>query len=122
MVPWPIALLSMGYTLLAPSSAVMTWRHLHGQVAGWVWSGAWCAVSVVLVAGLATLKPWARRLAVWVSGALMVSALGAGILAITQVPPQPTRSLAATVMACVQVVVMRYLTRPHVRAWFATSD
>ena len=119
MVPWPIALLSIGYTMLATSSAAAVWRHL-GQGGAWslLWAGGWCAVSVVLVAGLATLKPWARRLAVWVSVGLMVGALGAGVLAIRQVPPQPMRGLFGRLMACTQLVILRYLTRPHVKAWF----
>jgi len=121
MIPWPIALLSIGYTIVATSAAATIWRHLPGQ-GGAVWLGAfWCAVSVILVAGLATLKPWARRLALWVSVGLMAGALGAGVLAILQVPPQPMRSLGGTLMACAQLVVLRYLTRPHVRAWFATT-
>ncbi len=121
MVPWPIALLAAGYTILATTSAAAMWRHPQGQ-GGAVWLGAlWCGVSVVLVAGLATLKPWARTLAVWVSIGLMISALGAGVLAIVQVPPQPMRSLLGTVMACAQLVILRYLTRPHVKGWFQAS-
>ena len=119
MVPWPIALLSVGYTILATSAAAAMWRHLQGQGGAWsLGAGLWCAVSVILVAGLATLKPWARTLALWVSVGLTLGALGAGVLAIVQAPPQPMRSLAATIMACVQLVILRYLTRPHVRAWF----
>ena len=122
MIPWPIALLAAGYTILATSAAATMWRAWDGPGGGWAWAaGAWCAVSIILVAGLATLKPWARALAVWVSGALMVSALGAGVLAIGQVPPQPMRSLLGTVMACAQLVVLRYLTRPHVKTWFQAS-
>ena len=118
MVPWPIALLAAGYTILATTSAAAMWRHPQGHGAWPLWAALWCIVSVILVAGLATLKPWARALAVWVSGALMVSALGAGVLAIGQVPPQPMRSLLGTVMACAQLVILRYLTRPHVKTWF----
>jgi hypothetical protein len=123
MIPWPIALLAAGYTILATTSAAAMWRHPQGHGA-WslLWAGGWCAVSVVLVAGLATLKPWARVLSIWVSIGLMISALGAGVLAIVQVPPQPMRSLLGTLMACTQVVILRYLTRPHVRVWFLNGE
>jgi len=128
MVPWPIALLCAAYTMLATSSVATMWRALHQSSVGsaalhqsWWWPALWRGVSVILVMGLAWLKPWARRLAIWTSGLMMLGSLGVAGVAIVQTPPAPMRSLLATGMAGVQLLVIRYLTRPHVKHWFEPS-
>ena len=75
----------------------------------------------MLVIGLAWLKPWARRLAIWTSVLMMLGAMGVAGIALAKASPQPMRSLMATGLAGVQLVVIRYLTRPHVKAWFGTA-
>ena len=119
MVPWSIALLALWYAGLATASAATLWKLGQEQVHGAVlWPSVWCGVSAILVVGLAWLKPWARKLAIWSSGFILLGALANAGLAIAQATPQPMRSLWATGIASIQLVVMRYLTRPHVKAWF----
>lgn len=119
MVPWPIALLCGLYTAVATFSAAAAWRGLHSSGLAVVsLSAAWTTASVIVVAGLALMKPWSRKLAVWVSMALLLSALTTAVWAVLKTPPQPSRSLTATGLAGVYLVAIRYLTRPRVRAWF----
>lgn len=122
MVPWPIALLAIFYMVLGSSSAATVWQVTQRQLTRpLVWAGLWCVLSTILVIGLVRLRPWARRLAVFVSVLMAISALGTAGLAIAQENPEPMRSLFATGLASIQLVVIRYLTRPHVKAWFAGS-
>ncbi len=117
MVPWPIALLTIGYTALATASAASMWQgHASGSL---LWRGGWTVGMLALVIGLAFLRPWARRLAIGLSMVLMASALVLAFLAVIGERPDPHQSLLATGAAAVQLLVIRYLTRPHVRAWFA---
>lgn len=119
MVPWPIAVVCGLYAVIATAAAVAVWRALsEGGVAAIGWSWFWLAMAGSVVAGLAFMKPWGRRLAVWGSLALLVGALGSAVLAIMHAPPQPLRSMTATGLAGVYLVVIRYLTRPRVKAWF----
>ena len=122
MVPWPIAVLTLVYGAIATSSVAAMWRAAQGQVQQpLVWSGIWGGVSAILVIGLTLMRPWARVLAVWASLAMMLSALGMAGLALVQATPNPTHSLFATLVASLQLVIIRYLTRPHVKVWFASS-
>ena len=119
MVPWPVAVVCGLYAVIATSAAAAVWRALpQGGAAVIGWSGLWLAMAGSVVAGLARMKPWGRRLAVWGSLALLVGALGSAVLAVMQAPPQPLRGLTATGLAGVYLVVIRYLTRPRVKAWF----
>ncbi len=119
MVPWPIALLAGFYAVLGTCSAAALWRMLQGQVhQSLLWPAVWCAVSGAIVVGFAFLKPWARKLAIWSSTFTLVGSLSAALMAVLQPPPQPMRSLTATGMAGVYLLVLRYLTRPHVKRWF----
>lgn len=119
MVPWPIALLAGLYTVLATCSAAALWRIAHGQThQSPVWPAVWCAVSAAIVVGFAFLKPWARTLAIWSSTFTLVGSLSAALMAVLQPTPSPMRSLTATGLAGVYLLVLRYLTRPHVKAWF----
>lgn len=119
MVPWPIALLCGFYTAVAMCAASAAWKGVHSSgLAAVSLPIAWVAASAVVVGGLAYMKPWSRTLAVWVSTALLLSALMTAIWSVVQSPPQPSRSLIATGLAGVYLVAIRYLTRPRVRAWF----
>jgi uncharacterized membrane protein YGL010W len=121
MVPWPIALLSLGYGVIAAVSASTLWKIMMGVVdRPMVWPGAWLAVSAAAMCGLALLKPWARLLAVvglvWVT---LVTLTSAGLSALTA---RPEGALLATLGAGVCVVMIRYLRRPAIKALFASSD
>jgi len=119
MVPWPIALLAGLYAVLATSSAAALWRIMQGQAhQSPLWPAVWCAVSTTLVIGLALLKPWARTLAIWSATFTLVGWLSAALLAVLRPTPAPLSSLTATGIAGGYLLVLRYLTRPHVKAWF----
>ena len=115
MVPWPIALVCVGYAVIATSAAALMVR---GQGLAVCWSGLWALLSAAVVVGLAGLRPWARRLAVWASAGMMLSALALSLLLAIQAQPDARHSLLATGMAGLQLLLVRYLTRPHVKRWF----
>ena len=117
MVPWPIALLSVCYGLVAAVSATLVWKVATGAAhQPLVWPVAWLALSGGIMCGLPLLKPWARRLAIVGSVWLMVVTLSvAGLLIIHG---RPLAGLLATVGAALHVIVIRYLNRPQVRVWF----
>ena len=117
MIPWPIALLAAFYTALATASAASAWKALNGvghdsPVVAAVWS----AISAVSVVGLVLLKPWARRLTVYAAMTTMV--IGLALAAYYVLQGQAAPALWATGFASLQTFVMRYLTRPRVKAWF----
>ena len=117
MVPWPIALLALFYGVIATISAAMVWKIVAGMVdRTLVWPLAWLAVSAGAMFGLPLLRSWGRTLAI-VGSVLMavVSLAYAGLLVLAS---QPLTGLAATGLAGVHVVVIRYLRRPAVKAYF----
>ncbi len=124
MIPWPIALLTALYAALATCSFAGVWRLLVVGQTGrdLAWSLAWTGLSGAAMLGLALMKPWGRRLAVWTSALLMASALCAAWFAVARPAPQPRWSFVATGLAAVQMVVIRYLTRPRVKRWFVVSS
>ena len=119
MIPWPVALLCALFAVFASASAATMWQRASGQLHGSVvWSGVWCALSATLVVGLALLKPWARRLTIGASVLMMLCALGVAVTSVLQPKAEPVRSVLATAVASVQLLIIRYVTRPHVKAWF----
>ena len=120
MVPWPIVVLIVGYAILATVMAADVWRVIQGHSAQLpALPLAWCAVMAALALGFSFLQPWARRLAVGVSIFLLVGALSASVLAVLRTPPSPKAAFWGTIWAGVQLLVIRYLTRPHVKRWFS---
>ena len=119
MIPWPIALLSVFYGVIATSSASVLWQIAMGQThRALIWQVMWFGLSAGATCGLALLKPWGRRLAIWTSILLMVVMLSiAGLL--TLVAREPLLGLVMTLGASLHVLVMRYLGRPSVKAYFA---
>ncbi len=117
MVPWSIAVLSVGYGVLATVSLATVWKILGGAVdRPLIWPVAWLALSTTVMCGLPLLKSWARRLAIAGSVALLVTTLAvAGALVASG---RPGLGLAATLGAGVHVLIIRYLQRPSVKAWF----
>jgi len=121
-MPWPIAVLTLWYAAIAAASGATLWQQLQRGIASSVWWPAlWCGLSAALVLGLALLKPWARRLAVASSMLTAVGALSAAGLALLGAGPRPLASLVATGVGSAHLVLIRYLTRPHVKAWFTKS-
>jgi len=114
MVPWPIALLAGLYAAIGTSStASLAKAGAPFSIWPWVWSAA----SWTLVAGLVLMRPWARKLAIWVSIFMLASSLAAAWIAAARTW-EPGWSLAATGVAGLQCLIIRYLTRPRVKTWF----
>ena len=120
MVPWPIALLALCYGLLAAVSAALVARITAGTVdQPLIWPVAWLALSVSVMCGLPLFKPWARQVAILGSALMMVITLAvAGLLVLAD---RPLTGLLATLVASVHVVVIRYLQRPVIKAYFRVS-
>jgi hypothetical protein len=117
MIPWPIALLSVFYAMVATLSAAMVWRIATGAVSRpLLWPILWLAVSAGVVCGLPLLKPWARALTV-VTSWLMV-ALTLAVAGLVVAAGRPAIGLLATLSGAVHVVAIRYLQRPAVKAYF----
>lgn len=117
MVPWPIALLSVFYGILAASAAAMAWKAIAGLGhQGWVGPAVWLAISAALMIGLPLLKAWARRLAIIGSGVLLLVALGVAGICVTQ--GRPGWALLSTLTASFHVLVIRYLQRPSIKEYF----
>jgi hypothetical protein len=121
MVPWPIALLTLFYGVLATISAAALWKSIAGQsVQHWIVPLFWLLMSGAAMCGLPLLKPWARRVAVFVSVLLVIVCISLASLFI--VGRQPVVALAATLGAGVHLVVIRYLRRPLVKSAFETDN
>lgn len=117
MVPWPIALLTLCYGALTAASAALVWKILSGSVAQPLPGAlAWLVVCGAMMLGLPLLKPWARRLAILASAALLMLTLAvAGALVMSG---RPGGAVLAALGSSVHVLVMRYLRRPSVKAHF----
>ncbi len=121
MIPWPVALLSFFYAVMATWSAAAVWRIASGTMdRPIVWPLAWLAVSVAAMCGLPLLKGWARQLAL--AGAWLLLALTLAVAAAWIRAGHPVVALAVTLSTAVHVTVIRYLGRPAVKAIFISND
>lgn len=118
MVPWPIALLTVFYGMVAAFSAATAWRILSGAVEQLLAPQLiWLALSAGAMGGLPLRKAWGRRLAIWTSLLLMIAMVATAVL-VGVVGRHP---LLGIVMACgagLHVLAIRYLQRPDVKQWF----
>lgn len=120
MLPWPIALLALCYGALAAGSAAVVWTICAaGAQQPLMWPLAWFGLSVTAMCGLALLRPWARTVAVlgssWMT--LVTLAVAAALVA----GGRPLQALVAALGASVHLIVIRYLRRPSVKAYFGAS-
>jgi hypothetical protein len=117
MVPWPIALLTLFYGLVATVSAATLWKSAAGVIdRPLIWPIAWLTLSAGAMFGLPLSKVWGRRLAIWTSAALMVSTLAvAGTLVRIG---RPGAGLLVALSSGFHVLAIRYLQRPAVKAYF----
>ena len=117
MIPWPIALLTLFYGLLAAVSAATAWKIATGAISRpIIWPIAWFTLSAALMCGLPLLKSWARGGAVAGSAALAAVTLAyAGILTAAG---HPWLALAGGFLAGTHFIIIRYLKRPAVKAYF----
>ena len=117
MVPWPIAFLTLFYGVIGVASAVTAWKIISGALdRPLLWPMAWLAGSACVMCGLPLLKPWARLLAIGTSIVLLLVTLAiAGLLAMAG---RPLGALLTAISAGVHVMIIRYLQRPVVKAYF----
>lgn len=121
MVPWPIALLALFYGGIAAYAGATIWQSvMHGTHQPLWGPMIWLTVCGSLACGLPLLKPWARRLAVIASMVMMMSTVALAALLIAH--RQPGFALAATLSVVVYGIIIRYLQRPNIKAYFTKGD
>ena len=119
MVPWPLAALSILYGLLAFLSAVRLVECIAQQsVAGILWTALWLVLAAGACIGLPAQKEWGRRFAVVGASLFTVAAIVGAVILVAHVPPQPQQALLETLLAGVALIVIRYLSRPVIKARF----
>jgi hypothetical protein len=117
MVPWPIALLSLFYGVLGTLAAASAWQIVNGASPRPLWPQAlWLAVSMGAVCGLPLLKAWGRWCALAGAVGLAATILAAAAWFIAK--HAPLQGLVAGLSTVVPLTMVRYLTRPNVKAWF----
>jgi hypothetical protein len=118
MIPWPIALLSLSYVFIAAMAAKRAWLITTGLAGGSLLIQAvWLGLAGGAAIGLALLRPWGRRLAIWTSLSLM--ALFAGLATLAVAAREPAIGLATACLAGLQMVPIRYLRRLPATAWWS---
>ena len=121
MVPWPMAILTLYYGVIATLSAAMLWKVLIGAShRPLIWPMVWFVLSAGAMMGLPFLKAWARGLAIWTSTLLIVATLSVAGLLIAS--GHPVGALLATVGTAVHVIVIRYLQRPVIKVLFGDAS
>ena len=118
MIPWPIALLALLYGVVAALAAQSSWTIISGVSSRPLLVHlAWLGLSTGATAGLLFLKPWGRLLAIWTSILLMVVLLAVSGMLVLGAKEHGFGFLVA-VMAAVQMLTIRYLRLPKVKALF----
>ena len=121
MIPWPIALLALFYGVVATSAAATACKIVFGLLEqSLLWAVVWFGFSAGAVLGLVFLKPWGRKLAIWTSLLLIVTTLAVAALLIAA--KQPGWGLVVTLSTACHYLMIRYLQRPRVKAWFGTQQ
>ncbi|OGX29264.1 MAG: hypothetical protein A3B78_01430 [Omnitrophica WOR_2 bacterium RIFCSPHIGHO2_02_FULL_67_20] len=121
MVPWPIALLTLFYGLLAAVTGAAAWKILTGAAdRPLLWPAVWLGLSVAVMCGLPLLKPWARRLAIAGSAGLGLVTLGFALLIAGS--GRPGLGVMGALLAGTHLVVIRYLRRPEVKRLFLRAS
>ena len=121
MVPWPIAVLSLVYGVIAAASAATAWRISAGLIdRPIIWPVAWLSLSVAAMCGLALLKPWARTLAI--VGLVLIALVALAVAGLFIVAARPWVALLVTLGAGIPLVMVRYLRRPTVKAFFVADS
>ena len=121
MIPWPIAFLTLFYGVIATLSAATIWRIATGVIARPLLRPlAWLAVSSSVTFGLPLLKSWGRTVTVAASALMALTTLAvAGLLV---VGGRPLAALLVAVAAGGHILVIRYLQRPAIKAYFGLRN
>ena len=121
MVPWPIALLSMFYALIATAAAAQAYKIVIGMLdKPLVPQLAWLVVAAGAMIGLPLRRPWGRWLGIACAWWIVLSVLA--IAAWLIVRHEPGFGLAAGLGTVVPLIAARYLTRPKVKQWCAETS
>ena len=117
MIPWPIALLTLFYGVIATLSASAAWKVISGMSERPIlWPLAWLALAFSTACGLALLRSWGRCLAV--AGSVVMALVTLALAGLLVMGGHPMGALLATVGSSVHAVIIRYLGRPIVRGYF----
>jgi len=131
MVPWPIALLTLFYGVIATVAAAHAWRMLvPGAVTSAIfqkasishvgWALVWLVVASAAMIGLPLRRLWGRSLAILTSWLLIATTLAiAGALVAAG---KPALALAVSCSVGCHYLMIRYLKRPLVVAWFRQQE
>ena len=117
MVPWPIALLTLFFGVIATIAAATVWKIVSGASdQPLVWPLVWLGLSCAAMCGLPLLKPWARTLAV--AGSWLMALATLSLAALLVVSGKSIVALGATLGTLVYLIIIRYLGRADVKAYF----
>ncbi len=121
MVPWPIAVLTLLYGLVAVASAASLWRIFAGMSHQMVIGPAvWLTLSATAVCGLPFAKPWGRTAAISVS--VLLALLTLGIAGMLVANGRILFGLLSALLAGTHFLIIRYLQRPAVKAYFGYAS
>jgi hypothetical protein len=131
MIPWPIAVLTLFYGVIATVAAAHAWRMVVSGSLAWavlhkasispfVWALVWVGVASAAMVGLPLRRLWGRSLAMITSWLLILTTLAlAGVLVASG---KPGLGLAVTFSVACHYLMIRYLKRPMVVAWFRSRE
>lgn len=131
MIPWPMALLTLFYGVIATVAAAHAWRMVmseglvwaafhHAGISPFVWALVWLGAASAAMIGLPLRRLWGRSLAMITSWLLIVTTLAiAGVLVASG---KPGLGLAVTFSIACHYLMIRYLKRPVVVAWFRSRE
>ena len=120
MVPWPIALLSLFYALIATAAAAQGYKILAGVIQKPLWAQvAWLVLAGGAMLGLPLRQEWGRWCAIACSWLVTLTVLAIAAWLITY--GAPGWGLGFGLGTVVPLVAVRYLTRPTTKSWFAES-
>ena len=122
MIPWPIALLTLFYGVIAAASASASWQVMTGAAhRPLVPQLLWLLVSGGAMLGLPLLRSWGRRLAIWTSFALMVVMLSVAGILVLAAHHVGTGLLMASGSG-LHMLAIRYLSLPSVKIYFSLAS
>ena len=120
MVPWPLALLSLFYGVIAAASSAGLWRAVTGVSQQPVlWPVLWLSVSAGAMCGLALLKAWGRVLAI--AGFIALCAVMLAMAGLLAAAGRPAGAVLSAALAGVHILAIRYLQREATKAYFNTT-
>ena len=121
MIPWPIALLTLFYGVIATCSAAAAWKISVGiSRQSLLWPLVWLVFSGGAMIGLPLLKRWGRLSAILTSVFLTLATLATAGLFVRA--HQPLAGLLTALATSAPLSAIRYLQRPIVKGYFGMSS